>query len=84
MVTRPGPLNRKIWASNVMYRGSAADFLTLQEFCANPGIPPQMPQKDDYTHLVHFLRLSSMYKVVLLGGCSSMGLGGLVSKTAVS
>ena len=67
-----------------MDRGSAADSLALQGFCANPGIPPQMPQKGDYTHLVDFLRLSSMQKVVLFGGCSSRGLGGLLSKTAVS
>ena len=32
---------RKFWASKAMYRGSAADFLALQGFCANPGIPPQ-------------------------------------------
>ena len=51
---------RKFWASKAMYRGSAADFLALQGFCANPGIPPQMPQKGDYTHLVDFFRLSSM------------------------
>ena len=75
---------RKFWASKAMYRGSAADFLALQGFCANPGIPPQMPQKGDYTHLVDFLRLSSLYKVVLFGGCSSRGLGGLLSKTAIS
>ena len=43
-----------------------------------------MPQKGGYTHLVDFLRLSSMKKVVLFGGCSSRGLGGLLSKTAVS
>ena len=75
----PGPLKQK-----VVYRGSAFCFLALQGFCANPGIPPQKPQKSDYTHLVHFLRLSSMYKVALFGGCSSRGLGGLLSKTAVS
>ena len=68
-----------------MYRGSAADFLALQGFCANPGIPPQMPaQKGDYTHLVDFLRLSNMQKIALLGECSSIGLGGLLRKTAVS
>ena len=32
-------------ASKVMYRGSAADFLVLQGFCANQEFPPQMPQK---------------------------------------
>ena len=41
----------KFWASKVMYRGSAADFSVLQGFCANLGIPPQLPQKGDYTHL---------------------------------
>ena len=51
---------RKLWASKAMYRGSAANFLALQGFCANPGIPPQMPQKSDYTHLDNFLRLSSI------------------------
>ena len=51
---------RKFWALKAMYRGSAADFLALQGFCANPGIPPQKPQKGDDTHLVDFLRLSSM------------------------
>ena len=75
---------RKFWASKVMYRGSAADFLALQGFCASPGIPSQMPQKGDYTHFVGILRLSSMYKAVLFGGCSSRGWGGLLSKTAVS
>ena len=39
---------RKFWASKVMCQGSAADFLVLQGFCANPGIPPQMPQKGDF------------------------------------
>ena len=51
---------RKVWASKAMYRGSAAEFLALQEFCAIPGIPQQMPQKGDDAHLVDFLRLSSM------------------------
>ena len=51
---------RKFGASEVMYRGSAADFLALQGFCVNPGIPPQKPQKGDYTHLIDFFRLSSM------------------------
>ena len=70
---------RKFWDLKVMYRASAADFLALQGFCANnPGIPPQMSQKGDYTHLVDFLRLSSMQKVVLFGGCSNRGLEGLV------
>ena len=41
---------RKFWASKVMYRGSAADVLALQGFCANPGISPQTPQKGDNTH----------------------------------
>ena len=72
----------KFWASK--YRGSAADFLALQAFCANPGIPPQKTQNDDYRHLLDFLRLSSMQKVVLVGGCSSRGLGSLLSKTADS
>ena len=34
---------------------------TFWWFCVNPGIPPQMPQKGDYTRLVNFLRLSSIY-----------------------
>ena len=71
---------RKFWASKVMYRGSAADFLVLQRFCADPGTP----QQGDYTHLVNFLRLSSMQKVVLFGGCSSRVLGGLLLKTTFS
>ena len=36
---------------------SAADFLALQGFCVSPGIPPQKPQKVDYTDLVDFLWL---------------------------
>ena len=48
---------RKFSASKAMYRGLAADFLALQGFCANPGIPPQMPQKGDYTHLVDLFDL---------------------------
>ena len=36
------------------------------------------------TDLVDFLRLSSMRKVVLFGGCSSRGLKGPLRKTAVS
>ena len=53
-------------------------------FSEKPGIPPQVPQKGDYTHLVNFLRLSSILKIVLFGGCSSRVLGGLLRKTAVS
>ena len=67
-----------------MYRSSAADLLVLQGFCANPGIPPQMPQKGGYTHSVNFLRLSNMQKIVLFGGCFSGVVGGLLRKTAVS
>ena len=48
--------SRKVWASKIMYRGSAAVFWW---FCVNPGIPPQVPQKGDYRHLDNFLRLSS-------------------------
>ena len=51
---------RKFWASKVMYRGSVADVLALQGLCANPGIPPQMPQRVDCTDLVDLFRLSSM------------------------
>ena len=55
------PLFRgKFWASKAMYRGSAAEFLALQESCAIPGIPQQIPQKGDNAHFVDFLRLSSM------------------------
>ena len=58
---------------------------TFWWFCANPGIPPQIPQKRDYTHSVNFLRLSSIYKAaVLFGGCFSRVWGGLLRKTAVS
>ena len=57
---------------------------TFWWFCVNPGTLPQMPQKGDYRLLANFLRLSSMEKVVLLGGCSSRTLGGLLRKTAVS
>ena len=45
---------RKFWASEVMYRGSAADFLALQGFCANPGIPSQKPQKGDVFFVCFF------------------------------
>ena len=62
-----------------MYRGSAADVLA-GVFC-KPGNPTA--KKGDYIHLVDFLRLRSMQKVVLFG-CPSRGLGGLLSKTAVS
>ena len=64
-----------------MYRGSVADFLVV---LCKPGNLPQMPEKGDYTHLVNFLRLSSMSKVVLFEGCSSRILGGLLCKTSVS
>ena len=64
---------RKFGALKVVYRGSAAGFLALLGFCANPGIPPQKPQKVNYTHLVDFLWLSIM--VVLFGGCSSRRFG---------
>ena len=40
--------SRKVWASKVMYRGSAADFLVV--LCKPEG---------DYTHVDNFLRLSS-------------------------
>ena len=43
-----------------------------------------MPQKGEYTHLVKFLWLNSIYKFVLFGVCSSKVLGGLLRKTAVS
>ena len=49
-----------------------------------PGNPTTNATEGDYTHLDNFLRLSSMQKVVLFVGCSSRGLGGLLSKTAVS
>ena len=48
---------RECWASKAIYRGSAADFLALQGFCANPGIPPQMPQKGDFFFLFSFISL---------------------------
>ena len=41
-----------------------------------------MSQKGDYINIVNFLWLSSMYKVVLFGGCSSRVMGGLLRKTA--
>ena len=51
-----------------MYRDSAAEFLSLQGFCGNPGIPPQIPQKGDYTHLVEFLRLVACRRLFSLEG----------------
>ena len=72
---------RKFWAPKVMSRGSAADFLVV---LCKPGNPITNTTEGDYTHLDSFLRLSSMSKVVLFGGCSSRGWGGLQSKTAVS
>ena len=62
----------------------------LRVSCRPPGIPKQPGNpttnatEGNFTHLVDFLRLSSMKKVALFGGCSSRGLGGLLSKTAVS
>ena len=49
-----------------------------------PGNPTTNATEGDYTHLDNFLRLSSIEKVVLFGGCPSRGWGGLLSKTAVS
>ena len=64
-----------------MYRGSAADLLVV---LCKPGNPTANATEGDYTHLVKFLRLSSMLKVILFGGCSNRVLGGLLRKTAVS
>ena len=75
-------IRRKFWASKVMYRGLAADILALQGFCAILGIPSQMPQKGDYTHLADFLRLGIMKKVVLFGRCCPAGW--LLSENSVS
>ena len=64
-----------------MYQGSAAGVLVERGFCSNP---PQKPQKSDYIHLVHvLLRRHSMWKVVLLEGCSIRVLGDILHKTAV-
>ena len=49
-----------------------------------PENPTTNTTEGDYTHLDNFLRLSSMYKVVLFGGRSSRVLGGIMRKTAVS
>ena len=48
---------RKFWASKVMYRGSAAEFLVVM--CKH-GNPTTNAREGDYTHLDNFLRLSSM------------------------
>ena len=48
--------SRKFWASKVMYRGSAADFLVVP---CKPGNPTTNATEADYTHLDNFLRLSS-------------------------
>ena len=47
--------SRKVWASKVMYRGSAADFLVV---LCKPGNPTTNATEGDYTHLDNFLRLS--------------------------
>ena len=52
---------RKVWASKVMSRGSAAGVLVKRGFCANPAmIPPQKSQKGDHIHVVNFLRRHCM------------------------
>ena len=49
---------RKFWASKVMYRGSAADFLVV---LGKPGNPTtENATEGDYTYLNNFLRLSSI------------------------
>ena len=48
--------SRKVWASKVMYRGSAADFLVV---LCKPGNPTTNATEGDYTHLDNFLRRSS-------------------------
>ena len=45
---------RKLWASKVMYRGSAADFLV--GLC-KPGNPTTIATEGNYMHLDNFLRL---------------------------
>ena len=50
-------LSRKVWASKVTYRGSAADFLVV---LCKPGNPTTNATEGDYTYLDNFLRLSSM------------------------
>ena len=49
--------SRNIWASKVMYRGSAADILVV---LCKPGNPTANATEDDYTHLDNFLRPSGM------------------------
>ena len=49
--------SRKFWASKVMYRGSAADFLVV---VCKSGNPTTNATEGNYTHLDNFLRLSSM------------------------
>ena len=77
-------VQKEFWASKAMYRGCGGRLFGSAGVLCKPGIPPQSHRKGDCTHLVDFLRLSSMYMFVLFGGCSSRGLGGLLSKTAVS
>ena len=73
--------SKKVWASKVMYRGSAADFLVV--LCKPRNLTTNATE-GDYTHLDNFLWLSSIWKIDLFGGCSSRVLGGLLRKTAVS
>ena len=56
--SRVSLFSRKFWASKVMYRGPAADFLVV---LCKPGNPATNPTTEgDYTHLDNFLRLRSM------------------------
>ena len=43
--------SRKVWASKVVYRGSAADFLVV---LCKPGNPTTNATEGDYTHLDNF------------------------------
>ena len=66
-----------------MYRGSAADFLALQGFCANREFHRKCHRKVT-THIQ-----STFFGLVACRDCSlrrvlQEGLGGLLSKTAVS
>ena len=63
-----------------MYRGSAAEVLVERGFCANP---PQKPHKFGYMYLVNVFRRHCMKKAVLLRGCSSRFLRGLLRKITV-
>ena len=56
----------------------------MRVLCKPGNYPVAKAIKGDYTYSVNFLMRHCMLKIVLVGGCSSRVLGGLLRKSAFS